>query len=555
MSADPVRVGSTTSNNPQTATPETWMLPVSKLRERLRIPTEFTTQRDSAGRITNSSVAQTEQISIDDLGRMLGLSAVETEKLRQPNAGINQDAVRRLIAELGKQKPFAAFRVFAIPSIDSESSPFPSGYRPNTPAERSRFGMWSLLTAQGRDDMRERFIIETFGKDAFPYWWDPGEGRMLTQDAYAVLGEDAPTAKHYSTGSFSPREYAPELHITPWREDSLIPTETVEPAGRTNNPAATKSSISRADFPLKPLLSYLGIDENGEWYNELSQAMARSFGVDPTDTGLASPNIPDRRRTARNWERDGVPIAVVNEMIRTGLVPESDGAGAIWGDSALDSALMRKKAMVLEALHGFVSERHPEMTSASVFNLTNEGRNSRAYISNAVKARGRSWSKRNSEESIFAEPDMQQMVDRLNERLGTNYTIDDIFSDERLKAAGMLHSEGKSTLDGGNLDVESARSRLPRRVTRPSAAQERAPETTLTDEEIPTPDTDEERQILRETLARLEQEERDTPRRRIVLKPQERQNEDEDQQEEEQLPAGRFRPGPADDMAEFDEYE
>jgi hypothetical protein len=53
----------------------------------------------------------------------------------------------------------------------------------------------------------------------------------------------------------------------------------------------------------------------------------------------------------------------------------------------------------------------------------------------AASRKNRTYSANNPNENLVSQDAMQAMVDRLNEKLGTNFTIDDVFSDEQLRAA------------------------------------------------------------------------------------------------------------------------
>jgi hypothetical protein len=198
---------------------------------------------------------------------------------------------------------------------------------------------------------------------------------------------------------------------------------------------------SREQFDVDQLLKSLGIDKSDKWHEELKSRMIESFGV--SDVGL------NTREIARNWEAGGVPTSYINEMIRTGMIPN---AKSVWkkDDSGkkLDSELAASKHSVYESLFEFTQSKHAADKAKNT-------RRNRDYILGSsdftvshkgVAARkGATFSKKTGDERRFSQGELQGVVNRFNEIFGTNYKIDDIFSAEQLRAATKrLREEGKT---------------------------------------------------------------------------------------------------------------
>jgi len=440
MAARPkVKIGKVSSNQiKDEVNPDEWFVPVSKLRDAVRIPTEFSSYPSDPDNPNSRMIArwtQTRPLNNDELGKMLALGKSDIAKLSDDDAGVTHDAVRFLLSEIGKQDGFDAWRLFA-PTSEKEE-----GVSEMTPSEK-------FVENLGRANMRDRFIIETFGKDAFPYWIDKEENGVISQKEYASLGEVSETGKFRSTGIFSKKRG--ESEFGSMAEEMLLeeavfggddtPSDLVKQSV-VEAASAPSDKTSREQFDVDQLLESLGIDKSDKWHEELKRRMVESFGVD--DVGL------NTREIARNWEAGGVPTTYINEMIRTGMIPD---AKSVWkkdeSGKKLDQELAASKHSVYEALYEFTQSKHAADKAKNT-------RRNRDYILNSsdftvshkgVAARkGATFSKKTGDERRFSQGELQNVVNRFNEIFGTNYKIDDIFSAEQLRnATKRLREEGRT---------------------------------------------------------------------------------------------------------------
>jgi antirestriction protein ArdC len=440
MAARPkVKIGKVSSNQiKDEVNPDEWFVPVSKLRDAVRIPTEFSSYPSDPDNPNSRMIArwtQTRPLNNDELGKMLALGKSDIAKLSDDDAGVTHDAVRFLLSEIGKQDGFDAWKLFA-PTSEKEE-----GVSEMTPSEK-------FVENLGRANMRDRFIIETFGKDAFPYWIDKEENGVISQKEYASLGEVSETGKFRSTGIFSKKRG--ESEFGSMAEEMLLeeavfggddtPSDLVKQSV-VEAASAPSDKTSREQFDVDQLLESLGIDKSDKWHEELKRRMVESFGVD--DVGL------NTREIARNWEAGGVPTTYINEMIRTGMIPD---AKSVWkkdeSGKKLDQELAASKHSVYEALYEFTQSKHAADKAKNT-------RRNRDYILNSsdftvshkgVAARkGATFSKKTGDERRFSQGELQNVVNRFNEIFGTNYKIDDIFSAEQLRnATKRLREEGRT---------------------------------------------------------------------------------------------------------------
>lgn len=507
-----VQIGKTT-NNPALENPssETWMLSVDKLLDTIRIPTRWKRQTDATrGEIVQETLddgtegdtrvarvgmywTQSRPLSVANLRELLGLNVVDEKKLREPNAGLSHDTVRYLLAEIGKQPEFSGWRLFA-PVSDAEAEDLGM-----SPADR-------LVENIGRANMRDRFIIETFGADAYPFWKDRGtfvgnrgyeiaeeeltirrgeselvreasenaeqfaeepnitpSGRMITAEQYRELEETDSMRRFNAIGTF---ENSPESRDDSEAEVELayegtagatldeIPVEIARSAPRNSG-----SRIERRDLSLESLLDHLGIPNEKGWSERLKPVLQEAFG-DGVDVGLG----PD---AIKSWAKDGVPIAYVQEMIRTGVIPN---ARSVWGSNKigqkLDEELVAAKPQVYEALTQFIDRSFPDSalnTSESRSFIINS-REMPTVLKNAAERKGSSFSKGTGDVPRFSRSQLQEIVDRFNERFGTQHTIEDIFSHEQLR-------EAEKQLRGGvTLYQPNARGRKGSRKVTPDVA-------------------------------------------------------------------------------------
>ena len=427
-----VRIGKISDNNKnENPSAETWMLSIDKLADTIRIPTEFTS-RENFNTEDGSTIrwTQSRPATRDEISKMLGLSPANAAKMREPDAGINHDAVRLLIAELGKQKELSAWRYFA-PVSANEAKKVVQSPEGDIIEDISQIDLASENA--GRANMRDRFIIETFGKDAFPYWFDVEENQSMTPEEYVQLGEVSETSKFRASGRFYPDSATrgdSEAEIDLYGEsfDMLLPEEgSIDDSGEIIRD--DKTAIE--DFDLDSLLDYLGIDRK-EWKKGLQERLSSAFGTD-------SIGINDA------WRRKGIPTATIAQMIRNGVLPD---AKSVWKESdtgeRFDTEMKRPKYAVYEALYEFIDKSFPKLNTRENRNKIIEATDLAYTLEAATQNRGSVWTPSKGNEPRFSGSELQSMVNRFNEMFGTSYTIDDIFSDEQLRTARERVESGTS---------------------------------------------------------------------------------------------------------------
>jgi hypothetical protein len=475
-----VKIGKTTDNFANNdPSGDSWMLSISKLLDTVRIPTGWRRQEDiSRGTITSElqgeevvDVAtpkvgvywtQSEPLTIPKLAKLLGLNVTEEAKLKGDTAALTHDTVRYLLAEIGSQPEFSGWRLFS-PVSDMEAE------------EEGMNAIERLVENTGRANMRDRFIIETFGADAYPYWHDRGDfiggiaeeeiygsGKMLTAEEFDDLEDGA--RRFNAVGKF---ENSPAARDDSEAEVELSyqgtmgeAFEALPPDIASNARRGKGSRVQRADFTLSQLLDHLGISED-EWPKQLKPILEKAFGedldaeLDPDDVKKVDAELdPDDVKkvdvglgedAVKEWKKDGVPIAYIAEMIRTGVIPNArDVFGVNKAGQKLDEELLASKANVYEALTEFIDRSFPgsSLNSVQSRQFIINSREMGTVLQAAAKRRGKTFSKRLGDVPRFSRSELQEFVDQFNKIFGTNHTIEDIFSGEQLRNAQTRLREG-----------------------------------------------------------------------------------------------------------------
>lgn len=161
--------------------------------------------------------------------------------------------------------------------------------------------------------------------------------------------------------------------------------------------------------------------------------MQTAFGID--DVGLEDAVAKSK------WEKEGVPIAYIAEMIRTGMIPS---ASEIYPDNGigekLDKELLATKPAVTEAFFDFMrtnfgdSKLNGRVNRDSILGFQQSEQQLESVL-RRFKESGNNFSKNKGDERRYSSGQMGDIVNRFNKMFGTNYTIDDIFSDEQLRNA------------------------------------------------------------------------------------------------------------------------
>ena len=432
------KVSDNSSNDSPSAA--TWMLSVDTLRDTIRIPTEFVSAENLRGE-SNTTWTQSRPISVDELASLLSLDGTNRKKLSEPGAGISHDAVRSLIGEIGREPAFSGWELFAP-------------LNRKTPGVSAMTSEERIAEAAGRANMRDRFIIETFGKDAFPFWFDPEENSTVNAEEYESLGEVSARSKFRAVGQFDrqdPLAGDSDIEVDFYSEGlDMAELNAIDPDVEKESISADKTS--RKDFNLSRLLEHLGISRE-DWAKTIRERLKESF--DTENVGLMD------RSSIKSWEEDGVPVAYINEMIRTGIIPN---ASEVWGGASgsqgeatgpgaiLDTELARKKYIVHEALFDFMNKTNKAnkpINRAARESIAGVGAD--GSVKRAANSRGSKFSPGKGDEPRFSGNEMQDIVNRFNKRFNTNYDIDDIFSEEQLRAA-------RERIEAGNSVILGARS-------------------------------------------------------------------------------------------------
>jgi len=495
-----------TNNNPENQSKDKWMLPVDKLLEAIRFPTNWKkTETETAKRIeylpgyaspddkknrsddlvetqSRIDVSESRNLTLDELATMLGISGKDKESIEarealgRPGAGISHTDMHFLLGALAEA---------ASPDKEQRSTGIvKKGFR--------YFPQWKLFGAVDGDDwqnldmknplealelglrrgqMRDRFIIETFGKDAFPLWFDRTEGSLIDgirsgmvidQDAYdelETLGRDGQRARFLAQGRFDREDGS--LGMESRADDELIfggmdnPTigklspddmgvsreefNSIFDPGSDDSPVSEK--VQRGELNIEPLLDYFGIQKKGDWRGNLRQRLVKEFGK----TGESS-KVPGFTRD-EEWSKSGVPTAWVQVMIQRGIIPS---ASAIWKENRagerLDDELSLRTAAVTEALLGFINRG--SLRDSEYFNPKNIQQilKNTGYVKllrAEADARGPVFEPKKGDAPRYSRGQLQDVVNRFNEVFGTEYTIDDIFSDEQLRQARQRIENGE----------------------------------------------------------------------------------------------------------------
>jgi len=271
---------------------------------------------------------------------------------------------------------------------------------------------------------------------------------MITSDQYRELEETDSLRRFNAVGKF---ENSPD-----YRDDSEAEVElayegtsgftldNVRVDVAISAPRRKGSRVARRDLRLELLLDYLGIPNEKGWQEKLKPILQSAFGED-TDIGLGDDAV-------KSWAKEGVPVAYVQEMIRTGVIPN---AKAVWEvnkvGQKLDEELVAAKPQVYEALTEFIDRSFPDsaVNTSETRSYIINSREMPTVLRKAAERRGSSFAKGMGDVPRFSRDELQEFVNRFNKRFGTNHTIEDIFSHEQLRNANRRLREGQTMFRGG----------------------------------------------------------------------------------------------------------
>lgn len=418
-------------NQIESANGDTWLVPVSKLKDMIRIPEEWN---------QDGQVRRSNPISNTQLAKLLGItSPKELNAMKEDDAGIPFNAIMYLISELGNEPELTSWALF------SPTTPDEASYASMKPIDR-------LAENVARSKMRERFMLETFGRDAYPTF--ELNGRRITQEEYDRLDDDE---KFDANGAW------PQLFTEGFDDNfndangSLMVEgaygmlDAIQPERIKTKPEEAKPisqaavKTSKLDFSVDELLESLGIDPQDKgWAKKLQEIIDKASKNKPKDKRI---NVLGEKTPGR-WKNNGVPVAVISEMIRLGIIKDAKSVfKSNDSGSRLDDELKSIQYAVYEALNNFLNARHGDsnlntgQTLKEILGYTD----AHLYIKKAASAKGDLFNPGKGDEPRFTRERLQDVVNRFNNIFGTEYTIDDIFSDEQLRSAKEKIESGEYT--------------------------------------------------------------------------------------------------------------
>jgi|GEM_PF-792239 len=401
-----VKIGDVSKNDADSANQETWMLPTEKLKKMISIPTAW----GEDGKVT-----ERRPIDNKELSKLLNLNPTEEKKLDSPNAGLSYNDVMYLIAEIGNEPIFDSWRLFAPTKSDEKIS--------------NQSALTMAMENLGRAKFRERFLLETFGKDAFPMYIDSKKGvdNKISQSDYSILDDD----ERFSFGGAFRNDGDADDANTELMYEGMRAPESISALPTNKKGTEIPNSTTRTkrdEFRMSELMKSLGIsDEDKEKYEKLNKILKKSK--------IGEQN----RQTLNRWETQGIPTAVISEMIQSKIIKDAKSTfTATDAGARLDRELARPKYVVAEALLSFIKEKHGTSgfnTRDSVTRIM-EDLNLGKYLERAAKNKGSiPYSPNVGDIPRYSDSDLENVVNRFNNIFGTDYTVDDIFSDEQLRTA------------------------------------------------------------------------------------------------------------------------
>ena len=366
----PVSVGTTASNDMYNPATDDWQVPVAPLLEQLGIQVQRRDPRAQKGS-ADEMIAVQEDSSVADLAKMLGLSKAEAEKLLEPNASIPRIDMLELLQEI---------------------------YFPGTINTR----LDSEFQAQEDTD---KFATMLFGWNAAPYWYDR-DGYLLTREEFegnfeeklfrdlrpAAIPDDMPD-EAFNVGGPRP-DSTPDAPLTP-------------------RPSSRKAgSYQKQDFTIQQLADFLGVP--------FTDRKAFAAEIEKRTGGKIKPTLA----AMQNWEKGGVPDAYAEAFKKLGIIQSAE---EIWGDAgrAFDEAM--EKSDYFKRLDELIKAAGVKARDSQMERIHGMGGGTwRKSIARAGKERSVEEAVRIGTMPKYSDTEIGRNLDRVNEELGTNFTLDDI---------------------------------------------------------------------------------------------------------------------------------
>jgi HK97 family phage prohead protease len=237
-----------------------------------------------------------------------------------------------------------------------------------------------------------------WGFDASPHWYDTYDDaknpkKMNREEFDAMPEEDFKT-------NVVPMPYE-------WDDD-------MSGTGRTEAPVRIRSEVdtTRGTFMLQDLLDHLG--KSDATREEIAEILALEIDGKKEKPGLDA---------IYRWRRDGIPKRTMSKIIEDGIIKRAEDA---FGDDGkrFDSNIPQPKFLV--ALDDMLEKAKTPRTQVQMNEILNmKASNQRTRNSRSGKEGKFSWS---VGEGIYYTPsEVDEILFRLNEKLGTNFTMDDLF--------------------------------------------------------------------------------------------------------------------------------
>ena len=364
----PVSVSTTASNDMYNPVTDDWQVPVAPLLEQLGIRVQRIDPRAQKGS-RGEMIAVQEDSSVADLADMLGLDKAEADKLLEPNASIPRLDMLELLQEI---------------------------YFPGTINTR----LDSEFEAQADTD---KFATMLFGWNAAPYWYDR-DGYLLTREEFEGNFEEK-LFRDLRPAAIPDDMPDEAFNVGGPRPDS---TPDAPPAPRPSSRKA--GSYSKQDFTIQQLADFLGVSFTDRKAFAAEIAKRTNGRIKPTNAIM------------QNWEKGGVPDAYAEAFKKLGIIQNAE---EIWGDAgrAFDESM--EKTDYFKRLDALIKASGKKISDSKIESIHGlKGSTVRKIIKRE---------ERSIEQSIgvgtlprYSDVEMSRYLDKVNEELGTNFTLDDI---------------------------------------------------------------------------------------------------------------------------------
>jgi len=268
----------------------------------------------------------------------------------------------------------------------------------------------------------DRLMESIWGFDRAPYWYDV-DGNLLNRRQY----EDIVAAREAFPDD---RDLVLNYDLTPQDVDVPLFDE-----GAASMPDAAKApsrpiadTVNRRDFGIDELADFLGVDIQAEekiWRVQLKAKL--------TEATNGAINVD--ASTLNRWSNSGVPTSYVDDLINLGVIKSAE---EIWGDAGRSFDASMPKDRFHAAIDKLLKDNGIKISDVSLSSLLGAEAIRRSIKNGREKPKTISISKNRGKAPRYDEPKMSQLLNKINENLGTNLTIDDV------KDAAATFASGRS---------------------------------------------------------------------------------------------------------------